>query len=195
MTLDHDLLNNVSNKIGSILKTEKRERTDFKCSVTEGPAYDPIDISPTDKETIDYVDEMGMRFDLMMREEKSIAIKEMLTRAVQNILKMATCHAVGNFRSVTIPDLKWAEQTWLVSLHNSMSVINEGAADSEWEKDLEKICSLFKKKGSMTKAALTKAMKRKPLVLKSLVDHLIASELIVETKTEKKKLPQYTWNA
>lgn len=173
--LNESLLEDVSLAIGTILDRPKRILT-TQADIMCGPIYDPEDISPNTEDGRDFFQAMRIEYANRTEQEQSLPLKDMLTRAKEQIMKLSLVHAVGNARRVTVADLEWARKTWEVSLHNATPLIHETAVDNDWEKDVARATNLMLKSGGTISAKrFHEKLYLQPQRVKSVLEHLSKS--------------------
>ena len=166
-------------KIQAILDIPKMESA-VPVSPLEGPMYKPRNMTPKCPEAVAYFKEIKYRFNTEIeRKDMSEALRSMLTRGKEQVMKLATMHAVSNGRAITVPDLKWAEKVFEVSLHNSKEFIEESSVSNEWEKDMVAVENVVRKKGFISKSVLMNTFRRIPrLKMNQVITQLVESEKI-----------------
>jgi hypothetical protein len=185
--LNVDLFKEVSNKIGLLIDKEKRIRKDIKSPPITGPIYDPIDMSPKDKDSLNAFQSIKDDFFNRIAGDLPATAKDMLTRGKEQTMKLALIHAVGcGHESIQVSDLLWAKETFEVSLHNSSDFIFESAVDSEWEKDVASMLDLFKRNSFVTNPLIGDRKNFKPQRKQELITHLLSCEKIVPAEKKHK---------
>ena len=191
---DTALLIDVCRRVTEILKVEKRKLQNDILKASD--IYDPIEMEPVEQDAIDLFEAIDEEIDDRLTTETSETIKEMLTRGIEQIKKLALVHAVGNNRRVAVQDLRWAKDVFEVSLHNATTFLEESSSTGDWEKDLIRVEDVFKKHGSVNRSKLVNTFRRIPSQrLFSILEQLKLAEKIVESNEmfQGKRVIKYTW--
>jgi len=176
--LNEPLLNSVVASVDKILSIPKNE-LGIKVEVGRGPVYNPNDVTPSDRDAVEFFAELKLYFANRIESESSENLRSLLTRGKEQVMKLALIHAVGNFRNIEMADLVWAKEVFNVCLNNSSSFIEESAVDSENEKDLKSFLNLFDKKQFITIPIALNRLKRFDLKkLQGVTASLLAAEKI-----------------
>lgn len=193
--LNEELLKTVTKKVESILSIKKRIREDVASDIRFGPVYDPVDLSPMDRDAIDYFEYIKNDFFTRVELEESEPVKDLLTRGKEQTMKFAIIHAAGNFKPcIDSDDLLWAKQSFEACLHNSRSFIEETAVDNEWEKDVQSVLNLFNKYPFVTLSLATNRIRRlSNKKIQSVFEHLTTMEKIIPAQKESNNRKTNGW--
>jgi hypothetical protein len=190
--LDENLLNEIVQELEMILDIDKRIGKE-KVDVRHGPIYDPHDLYPKEKGAIKYFQEIKLEFAKSLEHDIDESLRHMLTRGKEQVMKLATIHAVSNHRydAVILEDIVWAKEVYDTSIHNSKFFIQETNVENEYEKNLTQIENFIVKKGKATEAQVFNYIKRVPKkTVKEILNHLISMDKIelalIENKANKK---------
>lgn len=172
-------LKKVKSKIEVILESTKPVSKE-KVGLLEGPKYNPKNVAPTDKEAKEFYEQIRMQFALDIEKSSNTEPhRAMITRGKEQVMKLATLHAVSNARRVTVDDLSWAKRVVDVSFHNAKHFIEESSVSGEWERDLVSILNYIEKKGFVTKPSIMNYFRRIPSIrIKQILTQLIESDKI-----------------
>ena len=147
--------------------------------------YDPYDLFPRDAGAKKYFSEIRIEFAESLESDMPEAIKHMMTRGKEQVMKLATIHAVSNHRygGAILEDLVWAKSVFDVSLHNARSIIEEGSARTPYEKELLKLEAIIESKGMMARGKIYNAVRNIPKrQINELLGHLVSTgriELVI----------------
>lgn len=185
--LNEELLQEVTEWIGAVLKMPKPTADKLKVNVTQGPVHNPLDLAPIDKAAIDLFNDIKLEFANRVETEESAPMKDMITRGKEQVMKLSLIHAFGNSRSITTDDLDWGKKTFEVCLHNSKAFIEESAVDSDWEKDVQGIMRLFQNHSFVSIKLIANRIQRlQPQRVKAILEHLeIADKIQRVNKTNR----------
>jgi hypothetical protein len=185
--LNEELLNEVTEWIGAVLKMPKPVNESVRVNVTQGPVFNPVNLAPTSQDAINLFNKIKLEFANRVETEESAPMKDMITRGKEQVMKLSLIHAFGNSRAVTTDDLIWGKKTFEVCLHNSKAFIEESAVDSDWEKDVQAIMRLFQNHSFVsTKLIANRIQRLQPQRVKAILEHLeIADKIQRVTKTNR----------
>jgi len=188
--LNESLLDSVVARVDQILKVEKRHAK-VQEDLIGGPIYNPFDLGCGGP----VFNEIKNDFFYRIESEESLLMKDMLTRGKEHVMKLATIHAAGNFRTIENADLLWAKSTFEVCLHNAKDFIEETAVDTEWEKDVQSMLNLFKKHVFVTKSLIGNRIERlQPQRTDIILKHLENSEKVVRCLKKTKTRETQGWS-
>lgn len=192
--IDSVLLDTVVDELKNILRIPKNESREK--DLLHGPIYDPIDVAPGRNDAIEYFRDLRIEFSNRIEFEKSEPIKNMLTRGKEQVMKLATIHAVGNGRmQIEIPDLAWAKKIFDVGVHNMTPMVEESSAENFIEKDTTKVFNFLKKnkKKVVTKSVLYRNHRAiEPKRLDGIISRLLIEGKIIASETSNKSGPKST---
>lgn len=129
--INEDNIQKLANKISHILIQPFKYKTNCKDILKGGDfgnIFDPINLAPKDKKTLDYFTEMQEDFAKKVELEKKDSLKHMYTRGIEQVIKLSTIHAAGCGRHVKIRDLEWAYNVFETSLFNASPMLEESSA-------------------------------------------------------------------
>lgn len=172
-------------KIEAVMSGAKFEDPSIS-DLQRGPRYAPVNYAPHDKATLDAFGALRRSYKGRLALESSETMKYMLTRGIEQIMRLAVIHAAGRDAcSVEMADLTWARKVFEVSLHNSRLFLEDVSVDSKWETDLQTLSRLFQRKVFLTEADISRSLRSvDPQRMKLLLKHLLsAQEISVAKKT------------
>ena len=185
--LNEKLLRVIVEQCKQILSRPKPVR-EGDADVVAGPIYNPVDIAPTSKDAIEYFQHLRREFAENVETEQSQALKNVYTRAKENIMKLALIHAVGNFRTIELRDLSWAKSVFETSVHNCTPFLEESAVDNDWERDLNRVFNFIAKTGYTPFGRITNNIRSIPRdKVEKIIDTLLISDRIVKVESPRYK--------
>lgn len=188
-SLNRPLLESVVKDVRRLLAIPKKE-SNLKVDITIGPLYDPINLAPVDRDAMHYLQAIKLEFAERTESEKSVPLKDMLTRGKENTMKLAALHCASNFRNhVSLADLEWAKGTFEVCLHNATPFIQETAVDSDYERDVQRLINLFQKTNFVTDALIVNRFRSlQPKRRKEIIETLLTGGKIRQATSKRGKL-------
>jgi hypothetical protein len=191
------LFESIIEELGEIKNVDKR-KSKIEVDLKRGPMYDPYDLFPKDAGAVKYFRELRKEFAESIEADMPESIKQMMTRGKEQVMKLATLHAVSNHRygGAIMEDIVWAKDVFDVSLHNARGLIEESSARTPYEKELLKLEAIIEKKGQIPRSKIYNAARNIPKKqIDDLLNHLVSTgrvELVVgEHPTNKKRYELY----